>query len=55
MNILNPYQADHDYCRFYSALIFDQLTVIGDEICIKLERNTKAALRYRQSAISNFI
>ena len=26
---VNPYPADHDYCRFQSVLFVDQITVIG--------------------------
>ena len=28
----NPYPADHDYCRFQSAFLADQVTDIGNEI-----------------------
>ena len=31
---VNPYPADHDYFRFYSALLVDQITVIGNEFCV---------------------
>ena len=26
--------ADHDYCRLVSVLLFDQITDIGNEMCV---------------------
>ena len=34
INNINPYPADHDYCRFQSVLLVDQITVIGNEMCV---------------------
>ena len=31
--MFNPYPADHDYCRFKSVLLVDEITVIGNEMC----------------------
>ena len=31
---VNPYPADLDYCRFYSVLLVEQITVIGNEMCV---------------------
>ena len=33
-NAINPLPADHDYVRFYSSLLVDQITVIGHEMCV---------------------
>ena len=30
----NPYPADHDYCRFQYVLLVDQITIIGNEMCV---------------------
>ena len=30
---LNPYPADHNYCRFQSVLLVGQITDIGNEMC----------------------
>ena len=32
---VNPYPADHDYCRFQPVLLVDQITDIGNEIGVK--------------------
>ena len=29
---INPCPAEHDYSRFYSVLLVDQITVIGNEM-----------------------
>ena len=31
---IEPYPADHDYCRFLSVLLVDQITVIGNDMCV---------------------
>ena len=31
---LNHLPADHDYCRFYPVLVVDQITDIGNEMCV---------------------
>ena len=31
---VNPYPADHDYCRFQPVLLVDQITDIGNEMCV---------------------
>ena len=35
---VSPYPADHDYCRFWSVLFVDQITVIGNEMCVWTSR-----------------
>ena len=32
--IINPYRTDHNYCHFSSALLAEQMTVIGNEMCV---------------------
>ena len=34
----NPYPADHDYCRFSSVLLVDQINTIGDEMSVQTSR-----------------
>ena len=31
---VNPYPAYHDYCRFQFVLLVEQITVIGNEMCV---------------------
>ena len=31
---INPYPADHDFCRFHLVLSVDQVTFIGNEMCV---------------------
>ena len=31
---VNPYPANHDYSRFYSVLLVNQITVFGIEMCV---------------------
>ena len=31
---LTLYPADHDYCRFYSVWLVDQITDTGNEMCV---------------------
>ena len=31
---INPHPDDHHYCRFYSVLLVDQITVIQNEMCV---------------------
>ena len=33
--IINPLPAADDYCRFFSVLLVDQITVIENEICVQ--------------------
>ena len=35
---VNSYPADRDYCRFHSVLLVDQITVIGNEMCVQISR-----------------
>ena len=32
--LINLFPDDHDYFRFYSVLLVDQTTVIGNEMCV---------------------
>ena len=32
--IVNPLPAEHDHSRFKSVLLAEQITVIGDEMCV---------------------
>ena len=31
---VNPYSAAHDYCRFIYVSLVDQITAIGNEMCV---------------------
>ena len=31
---MNPFPADHDYCRFESVLLVNQITAIGNEMFV---------------------
>ena len=35
---VNPYPAIHDYCRFLSVLLVDQINVILNELCVQTSR-----------------
>ena len=32
---VNPYPADQDYCRFLFVLFVDQITEIGNKMCVQ--------------------
>ena len=33
---VNPYPADHDYCRFSLFLLVSEIAVIGNEMCVQI-------------------
>ena len=44
----NSYPADHDYCRFYSDLLVDQITVIGNKMYVKTSRFAQICVKIKQ-------
>ena len=53
---INPFSADHDFCRFHPVLSVDHITDIGNEICLKHQVNVNVWSQIKQiSVIFNYL